>query len=171
MTYGLSGACRAGKNPHIEGWRSFASSDPAQIRTWWRQWPDAIPGLPTGPMNGVAVLDLDRHEKDQDGIAAARGLGIDPDTTPYRVETPGGGMHLYFQHVDGLGNSDRHLPEGIDIRAAGGYVIAPGAMLPDWPLSAHRHIAGGCAAPVPRGGDATRAACGRLLRSDRDPRT
>jgi hypothetical protein len=49
------------------------------------------------------------------------------------VETPNGGQHIYFCQPDGeaLGNSTGALPAGIDVRGNGGYVIAPGALLPD----------------------------------------
>lgn len=78
------------------------------------------------------MLDLDRHRAEQDGIAAIRALGFVPtDLSPVSVTTPSGGLHLYFQHRNGLTCSARHLPDGVDIRAEGGYVIAPGTLLPD----------------------------------------
>ena len=49
------------------------------------------------------------------------------------VKTPNGGVHLYFKQPNGeaLGNGRGTLPPGIDVRGAGGFVIAPGARLPD----------------------------------------
>ena len=45
--------------------------------------------------------------------------------------TASGGRHYYFRHVDGIRNSAGKLGSGLDIRAYGGYVIAPGSVLTD----------------------------------------
>src|SRR5687767_14599460 len=42
-----------------EGGYKLASTDPEQIRKWWRTWPDAMIGVPTGQAVGAVVLDLD----------------------------------------------------------------------------------------------------------------
>jgi hypothetical protein len=36
-----------------------ASTDPQAITAWWRRWPLALIGVPTGPANGFVVLDVD----------------------------------------------------------------------------------------------------------------
>src|SRR5690606_18016572 len=36
-----------------------ATTDPAQIRSWWGQWPQAMIGVPTGAPIGAFVIDLD----------------------------------------------------------------------------------------------------------------
>ncbi|ODT17496.1 MAG: hypothetical protein ABS35_25715 [Kaistia sp. SCN 65-12] len=124
--------CQANKRPHTQAGFHAASKDLDQIRRWWARWPDAMPGLPTGAPSGVAVLDLDQHRADEDGIEALRTMGLDPDAlSPLSIATPSGGRHIYFRWAEGMGNSARHLPPGIDIRGSGGYVIAPGAKLPD----------------------------------------
>lgn len=124
--------CAADKRPRVKNWTSTATAETKQIRAWWSRWPDALPGLPMGGRSGLAVLDLDRHHDGQDGVAALVALGHDPETlSPSVVETPSGGLHLYFAHVNGLTNAATHLPDGIDIRAHGGFVIAPGTQLPN----------------------------------------
>ena len=35
-------------------------TDAATIRKWWKRWPDALIGMPTGKVTGIAVLDLDK---------------------------------------------------------------------------------------------------------------
>src|SRR5690349_17712054 len=35
-----------------------ATTETAVIERWWRRWPDAMIGMPTGPASGIAVLDL-----------------------------------------------------------------------------------------------------------------
>ena len=49
------------------------------------------------------------------------------------MKTPNGGLHLYFKQPNGeaLGNGRGSLPPGIDVRGAGGFVVGPGARLPD----------------------------------------
>jgi hypothetical protein len=137
------------KRPHVKDWQNVATTDPAQIRRWWTKWPDAMPAIPTGRRNGVAVLDLDLKDG-KDGGAALRALGLDPDAlSPCTIATPSGGRHLYFRWPDDMGNSAAGLPAGVDVRGQGGFVIAPGASngrgryrllcgtltgdLPDWP--------------------------------------
>jgi KaiC/GvpD/RAD55 family RecA-like ATPase len=137
------------KRPLVKSWQAKASHDAAQVDRWWTKWPDAMPALPTGKTNGVAVLDVDQHG-DKDGDAALRDLGHDTDKlSPVWVTTPSGGRHILFRWPDGMGNSAAGLPAGVDVRGQGGYVIAPGAAngkgayklssgslsddLPDWP--------------------------------------
>lgn len=107
-----------------------ATTDEKQIRRWWRRHPSAVPALPMGEASGLACLDLDR-KGGKDGVAAIREAhGLDADTPPdgaVMVETPSGGRHLIFAHVAGLTNRASHLPDGCDVRAAGGWVVAPGA--------------------------------------------
>lgn len=118
------------KRPLLRDWQGKATTDTAQIRRWAARWPDAIPALPTGTMNGVSVLDLDLRDDGRDGIKAAADLGLDVSRT-FTVRTPSGGLHAYYRHRDGVKNAASHLPAGMDVRAEGGFVIAPGAVLPD----------------------------------------
>ncbi|WP_287208968.1 AAA family ATPase [Mesorhizobium sp.] len=118
------------KSPYTLNGKDDATADLDQIRRWWRDHPKAIVGLPC-KRNGLAVLDLDRHRADQDGIEALRGLGYDPDTaSSFTVDTAADGRHLYFRPRDGLSDSNGHLPDGIDIKY-NGYVIAPGSTMAD----------------------------------------
>jgi len=143
--------CRAdNKRPLTEHGFKDATRDPGQIRRWWREWPDAMPGIQMGRSSGLAVLDLDRRP-DKDGEAALRADGLNPDTlSPVSVVTPSGGRHLYFRWHEGLACSAGKIAPGVDVRGEGGYVIAPGAVsaagaysaadptpadLPAWPTS------------------------------------
>src|SRR5262249_715167 len=118
-----------------------ATTDAGAIRRWWKRWPDALIGMPTGKVTGIAVLDLDR-KKGKDGFTAV------PDwerRTPVIARTPSGGPQLYFKNADGLYCSDSKIAPGVDTRADGGYAIVPpspgyswvnGAVfsaLPPWP--------------------------------------
>lgn len=128
----VNGRERKDKSPLTKNGFKDASIDAATIRRWWKNRPYALVGLPTGAASKFAVLDLDRHTKESDGIAALREMGHDPnELTNTVVKTAGGGLHLYFRWSEGITNKDKHLPKGIDVRAEGGYVIAPGSRYAD----------------------------------------
>lgn len=116
------------KRPHVKDWPNIATTDADQLARWWRKWPDAMPALPTGKRSGVAVLDVDMKDG-KDGMATLRSLGFDPDTmSPAMIETPSGGQHIYFRHSEGLGSNAGQIGPGVDVRAGGGFVVAPGAI-------------------------------------------
>lgn len=116
------------KRPHVKNWPNVATTDAAQLRRWWREWPDAMPALPTGERNGFDVLDLDRKDS-KDGFATLRAMGHDPDGfAGPSLDTPSGGRHIYFSHTPGLRSSAGKIGAGVDVRAEGGFVIAPGAV-------------------------------------------
>lgn len=119
---------KANKKPYVSGWKQKATTDIKIIRKWFTNWPDAMPAIPTGAMNGVAVLDVDLKDK-KNGFETLRKLGFDPDSpTHTAVTTPSGGKHLYFRYPKGLRCSASKIGTGVDVRADGGYVIAPGAV-------------------------------------------
>lgn len=116
------------KKPCIIGWQTKASAELSQIERWWRKFPDAMPGIPTGSRSGFDVLDVDR-KNGKDGFDGLKKLGLNiDDLSPVQVESPGGSRHLYFKHTDGIGCSNAGLPAGIDVKGDGGYVLAPGAV-------------------------------------------
>ena len=136
------------KEPYTPHGFKDASRDPARIRAWWRQHPEALVGLPTGKLNGIAVLDLDRKDG-KDGIMMLEHLGIDA-ASPLTIATPSGGQHRFFCLPETAGklSSGADLfktlagqdKTGIDIRGDGGYVIVWGdidptalSSLPEWP--------------------------------------
>jgi Bifunctional DNA primase/polymerase, N-terminal len=75
--------------------------------------------VPTGPLSGFDVLDLDpRHGSDN---WRAENIHLLPDTRVHG--TAGGGEHWLFPHAEGLRNSSGKIAPGLDVRADGGYVI------------------------------------------------
>ena len=127
--------CSTDKRPRPGiAWRSsgVATTDEIKIRGWWTRWPDSIPAFELG-RHGLIAIDCDRHGG-PDGVAGfyalAAGNGDDPRDWP-TVETPSTGRHVFFANPDGLTNRKGALPDGIDVRGSGGYVVAEGATLPD----------------------------------------
>jgi hypothetical protein len=109
------------KKPHIK-WEPYqkqrATSD--EIKSWWTRWPNAMIGVATGSISGVAVIDIDTQE----GREAITRYIPDSLLTP-TSKTPKGGQHLYFRSPDKpISNNARVVP-GCDFRGEGGYVIAP----------------------------------------------
>lgn len=113
-----------GKVP-FAGTRGFrdATTDPETIQGWWQEKPDANVGIATGSASGLVVLDIDpRAGGDLDELVVE--YGDLPDTP--QVHTGGGGQHLYFEHPGGsLRGATGVLGPGVDVKADGGYVVAP----------------------------------------------
>lgn len=119
----------AGKHPLLTGGFHNATTDKGRIQEWWARWPDANVGIRTGAASGLVVLDIDSVKGGDDSLERlARAHGPLPDTV--EVLTGGGGRHLYFRHPGGVGKSVAGLAglAGLDVRADGGYVVAPPSM-------------------------------------------
>ena len=115
------------KKPLISGWQERATSDPEGIRELFTPFPNAMIGLPTGPINKITVVDLD-IKNEVDGFKTIMSLGIRMPTSAIAF-TPSGGFHLYyFTNTDEYQCSAGKIGPGVDIRGAGGYVIAPGSI-------------------------------------------
>jgi putative DNA primase/helicase len=118
--------CGPDKQPLTAHGFKDASTDEAQIHSWWQDYPTAAIGVDCGRA-GIVVVDQDIKEK-HNGRAAWRALGID-DTTALHTRTPSGGEHAIFSDTTNgaIHNSASKLADGIDIRAKGGYVLLPGS--------------------------------------------
>jgi hypothetical protein len=115
------------KIPFIKDWPNAASTEPAQIERWWRQWPNAVISIPTGKRSGIIILDIDVKDG-RNGFDTLADLGgaILPDTPI--SHTPSGGVHVWFARTDlEIRNSaGKHgLGVGLDIRGDGGMVVLP----------------------------------------------
>jgi len=125
--------CGPDKRPLLK-WRELSSSDPEAVEQWWRRWPDALPGIDMAKAE-LFALDGDRHGGPDGRKALAdvldQQVDFDRRTAPAAI-TPGEGLHVYFgTNGHELDNARGALPEGVDCRGFGGYVIAPGTTLPD----------------------------------------
>ncbi|MDA8084008.1 MAG: bifunctional DNA primase/polymerase [Nitrospiraceae bacterium] len=110
------------KKPLIK-WEAYQKqrANEQEIRAWAKQWPDMNIGIVTGVVSGLAVIDVDDAEQ-ADPILDT----LLPDSVPIpSAQTPSGGKHYYFTITDDkLSNNARLIP-GADLRANGGYVVAP----------------------------------------------
>jgi putative DNA primase/helicase len=130
-----------------------ASTDPEQIRAWWKRWPNALIGLCTGhPTKGTEssaqpaglrlfVLDFDpREDPDTGEVWTLDRLKRETEEQlgcalpiSLAILTPSDGVHLYLlTGDDGPSITNRgNLPDHVDVRGLGGYVIAPPSVLSD----------------------------------------
>lgn len=120
--------CRPGmKEPLTSHGFHDASADPDRVGSWWRHWPQANIGLPTGATSGVDVVDVDVHAS-ASGYKAfdrARAAGL-LDGWAWTVRTPSTGLHAYFLRGDGGEQRSWQVPRAhIDFRGDGGYVVIP----------------------------------------------
>src|ERR1017187_5003185 len=118
-------SCKAGKHPRIKSWVTRATKDPIQIADWALRWPLANWAIHCTEIN---VVDLDRKPGKPDGVITLQSwedsLNVStPDSV--RVIT-GTGIQIYFQQ-GALKTTANPDGSGIDVRAAGGYVMAPGS--------------------------------------------
>jgi hypothetical protein len=112
-------------------WSDESTTDSRTIIEWWLKWPNALIGIDMGK-SGLVGIDADRHDESKDGVEALKNLEVENDVLPDRsiTLTANNGEHNFFGKPQGepIGNSSGALPPGIDVRGAGGYVIAPGSI-------------------------------------------
>ena len=123
--------CKPDKSPYTANGFKDAATDELSIQRWWRQFPDALPGIDCAAAR-LVVIDCD-VEENVNGVTAfkvvAKEDGINLWASPC-VSTQNGGAHCYFKAEPDfvLSNRTGSLPDGIHVRS-NGYVIAPGAVL------------------------------------------
>lgn len=142
--YGIrNGRCTCGKNdcdhpgkhPMTKSGFYDASRDEKQVKAWWNTSPDANIGIPTGSINEVLVIDVDKKNNGYENIVnAVEKYG--PLNSSVVAHTGGGGMHYFYKYPIGRKIASRNgFPgPGIDIRAEGGYVV----------VAPSNHESGGC---------------------------
>lgn len=132
-----------GKEPLTRHGFRDATADVRRVAGWWRRWPEANIGLPTGAV--VDVLDVDERRTGSGftALAAARRAGLLGGWVA-AVRTPHRGLHLYYP-AHGDAPSWSVGGAHVDFRGTGGYVLVPPSALAEddgsrrYLLGAHRH--------------------------------
>ena len=118
---------RPGKHPRTGRGFKDASTDKDRISDWWQRWPDAGVAIATDEA-GLVVIDVDVKDGGaglENWLTLVAELGPELEDTAM-VRTPSGGLHAYFKSgAREVATSAGTLAPGIDVRARGGYVIAP----------------------------------------------
>jgi hypothetical protein len=110
------------KTPLIQ-WQKYQNerAGEAQIKNWWKQWPDANIGLITGAISRLAVVDLDEMDIAKEALEP-----LIPDSLIFPIaSTPSGGQHYYFKCPDDKLSNNSRTVTGCDLRANGGFIICP----------------------------------------------
>jgi len=123
-----------GKAPHPQlptGGFKHATTDADKIRSWWAMWPSANIGIACGA-SGLVVIDVDTKHGTP-GLDTWRTYlpDLGANNTP-TVATPTGGFHYFYKAPNAaLEQGNNKLGKGVDVKGAGGYVLAPPSIHPD----------------------------------------
>lgn len=126
------------KVPAIAGGFTNATTDTDTIEGAWNYRPNMNIGIATGGMSGgsrgaLVVIDLDVDDvKGEDGLETLHEWERENGELPETVTaiTGRGGMHLFYYVTEPLSCST-DPDAGVDIRADGGYIVAPPSVHPD----------------------------------------
>lgn len=116
-----------GKKPLVE-WRDFITERPteAQLRSWAEEWPSANIAIVTGRVSNLVVVDVDPDRGGDPSVI------YDRFPTELIARTGGGGAHFFYLYPEDVARVPNQVGKtGYDVRADGGYVIAPPSVHPD----------------------------------------
>ena len=112
---------RIGKHPRTRNGVKDATTEETTIRRWWETWPNANVAIATGRESGLTVLDIDGTA----GFTAIKNAGHEIQDTLSVVTSADDKRHFYFVHPDVDMRNFAGRLEKVDLRAEGGYVVAP----------------------------------------------
>jgi Bifunctional DNA primase/polymerase, N-terminal/AAA domain len=123
-----------GKTPATEHGFKDASTAESRIREWFGNGRPCNLGIATGA--GLLVIDVD-VKGGVDGYASLVRLETElgPLGDTRTAVTPSGGRHLYYATTEDVPSSAGTLGPGLDVRGAGGYVVAPPSTINGTPYS------------------------------------
>lgn len=112
-----------GKSPLCPNGFKSATTDKVVLQEWNKKFPDCNIGIPTGHINNIFVIDVDG----QQGFESLNHLELIYGKLDAPTVITGKGKHLYFQMPENIEIkcSTNKIADHIDIRANGGYVVAP----------------------------------------------
>lgn len=130
------------KEPAISGWQDKSTTDKNLIEKWWGGLNCTRNiGIDT-EKSGLCVIDIDTKGKNgkenYDELIEKYG-----ENKTWTVQTPSNGFHLYYDSpYEELKSTVSKIAEGVDTRASGGYVVAPGSFINDleYKVIDKRHI-------------------------------
>lgn len=113
---------RQGKSPLCPNGFKSATTDKVVLQEWDNKFSNCNVGIPTGSINNIFVVDVDGEQ----GIESLNRLELIYGKLDAPTVITGKGKHLYFKmpEID-IKSSVSKIADHIDIRANGGYVVAP----------------------------------------------
>ena len=118
-----------GKKPATAQGLYSASTKTVQFRAYWDRSNPCNIAIATG--KGLVVIDVD-VKKGRPGLSALNQIQNEYGKLPSTLQssTPTGGIHLYYYYPTNAKLRNRaNLYPGIDVRADGGYVVAPPSVI------------------------------------------
>jgi hypothetical protein len=107
-----------------------ATTNPAALRRWFRWYPYNI-GIRTGAASRIFIFDVDGEA----GSENLREIEFQHGRLPLTlISTTGQGRHFWFIADRPIPCSTGRIAPGIDVRADGGYVVAPSSIHPNGKL-------------------------------------
>jgi hypothetical protein len=104
-----------------------ASTNPATVRRWFGQGYPYNIAIGTGLISGLLMLDADGQE----GAESLERLQAEHSTLPATLMSQSSrGPHLWFKLTVPVPKSESRLAPKIDVRADGGYAVAPPSIHP-----------------------------------------
>ena len=132
---------RPGKHPRVR-WRELQERLPteAEVRYWWRRWPESNIILITGKISNVVAVDVDPRHAGDEAWEAWTEHNVVPDTV--RSLTGGGGTHYLFEWPGEEVHNRADMLPGVDFRGDGGFIVLPPSRHAsgtryDWDVLAH----------------------------------
>jgi DNA-binding transcriptional ArsR family regulator len=106
-----------------------ATTDTDQVDKWWTRNPMYNIGISCGP-SGLVVLDFDTYKS---GVHTDILFDDDDLVNSIISRTPHGGTHVWFRQPPDmtLTCARGELPQHVDVRGEGGYIVAPPSYLPE----------------------------------------
>lgn len=126
-----------GKHPATAHGHLDATLDPEQIESLWSDLVTRNIAIATGQVAHLVVVDIDPRNGGLEAWQEFEDAYPDVDFKTHRITTGGGGFHYYYW-TDVPTPTMPNLLRGVDLKADGGYVLAPPST----------HISGGIYATV-----------------------
>ena len=118
------------KFPLTEHGQNDGTTDLAQIEAWSNEFPGCHWAFRTGPEIRYWGLDVDgpAGKANLETLCERKGFSDWSELTPVVVQTPSGGLHLYFKYgvFDDPRSRAGDIGPGLDTKARGGSISAPG---------------------------------------------
>lgn len=112
------------KRPATRNGFKDGTTDKGRIVAGWTRCPEANVAIVTGTVSGLVVLDVDPRNGGNESLRELeRRHGELPPTLV--VATGGGGRHYFFSAPEGKSIKSCKFADGLDLKADGGYVVAP----------------------------------------------